>query len=577
MNTINAAQTLELGTLLMGLLGGLALFLYGMDQMTEALKSIAGGGMKKILAQLTTNRFKAVFAGAFVTAVIQSSSVTTVLVVGFISAGLLTLTQSIGIILGADIGTTITTQIVAFKITRYALILVAAGFGLLFMGKSKRVQQYGAMTMGLGLIFFGMELMSQATHPLRSYQPFINAMRGMDNPLIGILIGTMFTAVIQSSSATMGIIIVLATQGFVTLEAGIALAFGANIGTCVTAVLAAVGQPRQAMQAAVVHVLFKVVGVLLWYGFIAQLAALVRFISPVAPDLEGLARLAAETPRQIANAHTVFNAANTVLFIWFTKPLTLLMEWLIPDRPIVRSRQVLPKYLDPNLLQAPELALDRVRLELGRLGEYTVKMVRQALPTVFTGNEDDLEKLAGMDDDVDTLYGAIVTYLGQLSQGNLTSGYSDRLSEFMAIANYAENIGDMVETNLVEAGSERLKYNVQMSAATREILTTLHDKVVWAIETGMEALHTGNLDLAEEVIAAKLSINRLAEEAEVHLARRLTAAEPNRLHTFSIESEIIEYLKRVYYFAKRIAKVVAESGPVDQTPDIEPEAALFAD
>jgi phosphate:Na+ symporter len=199
------------------------------------------------------------------------------------------------------------------------------------------------------------------------------------------------------------------------------------------------------------------------------------------------------------------------------------------------------------------------------------------LPTVFTGNEDDLEKLAGMDDDVDTLYGAIVTYLGQLSQGNLTSGYSDRLSEFMAIANYAENIGDMVETNLVEAGSERLKYNVQMSAATREILTTLHDKVVWAIETGMEALHTGNLDLAEEVIAAKLSINRLAEEAEVHLARRLTAAEPNRLHTFSIESEIIEYLKRVYYFAKRIAKVVAESGPVDQTPDIEPEAALFAD
>ena len=262
--------------------------------------------MKNILARLTMNRFSGVFAGAFITSIIQSSSVTTVLVVGFISAGLMTLSQSIGVILGADIGTTITAQIIAFKVTKYALALIAIGFALNFLGKRNSVKQTGAMLMGLGLIFFGMELMSNATRPLRTYEPFITMMTQMANPFWGILIGTVFTGLIQSSSATIGIVIVLASQGFISLEAGIALAFGANIGTCVTALLAAIGKPREAIQAAWVHVLFKVIGVLLWLAFIPQLAQFVRFISPEAEGLSGIARLGAETPRQIANAHTVF-------------------------------------------------------------------------------------------------------------------------------------------------------------------------------------------------------------------------------------------------------------------------------
>ncbi len=353
MNALSPTQTLEIGTIVMGLFGGLALFLYGMDQMTDALKHIAGGGMKIILAQLTTNRFKAVFAGAFVTAVIQSSSVTTVLVVGFISAGLLTLTQSIGIILGADIGTTLTVQIIAFKVTKYGLLLIAVGFLLFFLAKRKRVQQYGTMLLGLGLLFFGMDVMSQATYPLRTYEPFIDMMKRLDTPLMGVLIATVFTGIVQSSAATIGLVIVLASQGFISLEAGIAMAFGANIGTCVTALLAAIGKPREAVQAAVVHVLFKIIGVLIWYGFIDQLAAGVRYISPAATDLEGLARVAAEAPRQIANAHTIFNVVNTALFIWFVKPLAMLMNVLVPERPMTKSKQVQPKYLDTALLETP--------------------------------------------------------------------------------------------------------------------------------------------------------------------------------------------------------------------------------
>ncbi len=563
MNALSPTQTLEIGTIVMGLFGGLALFLYGMDQMTDALKHIAGGGMKIILAQLTTNRFKAVFAGAFVTAVIQSSSVTTVLVVGFISAGLLTLTQSIGIILGADIGTTLTVQIIAFKVTKYGLLLIAVGFLLFFLAKRKRVQQYGTMLLGLGLLFFGMDVMSQATYPLRTYEPFIDMMKRLDTPLMGVLIATVFTGIVQSSAATIGLVIVLASQGFISLEAGIAMAFGANIGTCVTALLAAIGKPREAVQAAVVHVLFKIIGVLIWYGFIDQLAAGVRYISPAATDLEGLARVAAEAPRQIANAHTIFNVVNTALFIWFVKPLAMLMNVLVPERPMTKSKQVQPKYLDTALLETPELALDRVRLELNRLGQYALLMVQDALPTVCTGNEDDLEELAELDDNVDILYGAIVTYLGQLSQMDLLSQNSHQLSRYMTIANHLENIGDMVETNLVEAGSERIKYNVEMSETTREILMALHEQVVWSIENALAALNQSDTDLAEEVMAAKLTINRLADDAERHLTNRLIADEPNRLQTFGVETEIIEYLKRVYYFAKRIAKVVADEDTID--------------
>ena len=257
--------------MLMGLFGGLALFLFGMEQMTEALKAVAGKKLKTILAKLTKNRVSGVFTGAFITSIIQSSSVTTVLVVGFISAGLMSLNQSIGIIMGANIGTTITAQIVAFKVTKFALLMIAIGFGLSFI-KQEQVKNYANMIIGLGILFLGMTIMSDSMAPLRTYQPFLDLMASMDNPLIGILIAALFTALIQSSSATTGIVIVMASQGFVSLNAGIALALGAHIGTCVTALLAAIGKPRDALRAAFVHVLFNVIGVVIWIAFIQQLA-----------------------------------------------------------------------------------------------------------------------------------------------------------------------------------------------------------------------------------------------------------------------------------------------------------------
>lgn len=539
---------LPIFTILMELFGGLALFLFGMEMMAEALKLVAGDGMRKVLARLTSNRFTGVLAGASVTAVIQSSSVTTVLLVGFISAGLMNLPQAIGVIMGANIGTTITAQIIAFKITKYALAMLSVGFLLQFFCKAEKVKHYGRVIMGLGLIFFGMQMMGDGMRPLQMFEPFIEFMKRMDSPLLAILFGALFTGLVQSSSATTGIVIVLASQGFLSLEAGIALIFGANIGTCVTAGLASLGKPREAKQAVLVHVIFNVTGVALWFFFIPQLAELVSHLSSAAGG--------AGAPRQIANAHAIFNIGNTILLIGFVGPLARLVQWMVPDRPEEGVTRGAPKFLEEGLLVTPALALDMVRMELGRLGAAVLRVTRNSLKTVIHGSRLELDELCKADSEIDELHGAIINYLGSLSQQNLDDRQSGQLHRYLSAANYFESIGDMVETNLVVAGRHRCDANLRISPATEEMLVEFHDEVCRGVDHAIRSLVENDAAIAAEVTGAKLRISELGDRADEYLSRRLVAGEPNRLTAFRLESEIIEYLKRMFYFAKRIAKLV---------------------
>ena len=552
----SAASSIELGPMLMGMLGGLALFLFGIDRMSMALKLIAGDRLRQILSKLTTNRFTGAAAGAAVTSIIQSSSVTTVLVVGFISAGLMNLSQSIGIIMGANIGTTMTAQIIAFKVTHYALLIIAVGFALSFFIKKERAHHCGKMIMGLGLVFYGMQLMSDGAKPLQSYAPFIDLMKNMNAPLLGIAFGAAFTALVQSSSATTGIVIVLASQGLLPLDAGIALIFGANIGTCFTAWLASIGKSIDAKRAVTVHILFNVAGVLVWFMLIPELAACVKHISPQAPELGGIARLAAETPRQIANAHSVFNITNTFLFIWFVGPISKIVIKIIPERPTTDAEKSQPKYLDPALLNTPALALDAVRLELSRMGTRVTKITNGSLEAVSSGTAEDMRNLWKMDSRVDEIHGFILAYLADLSRGNLEKSQSDLLHRYLATSNYMENIADMVETNLMEIGRERLRTGLVISDATMQMLNHFHQEVSLQVSQSIDALITNDHTTAKKVIGAKPTINQLSTEAEKHLSRRFSADEPQRMVAFRLESEMIEYLKRMYYFAKRIAKIV---------------------
>ncbi|MEN8133724.1 MAG: Na/Pi cotransporter family protein [Pseudomonadota bacterium] len=515
--------------------------------------------MKQLLASITTNRFKGVFAGAFTTAVIQSSSVTTVLAVGFVAAGLLSLQQSIGIIMGAEIGTTITAQIIAFKVTKYALIPVIVGFVMLFFFGDKKVKRYGMMTLGIGLVFFGMNLMGDATRPLRSYQPFIDLLQQMNNPLLAVILSASFTALVQSSSATTGIIIVLASQGLITLEQGIALIFGANIGTSITAVLASIGKPREAVRTALVHVSFNVLGVTLWFNFIDQVAELIRWFSPVAATgLAGIEKLAAETPRQIANAHTLFNVGNTFIFIWFAGAFAVLVTKLVPHRPAAAEQTCKPKYLNDKLLETPSLAFDAVKLEISRLAERVLPMVREAPIAVMQGEESDLQRIREMDDDVDALHRAIIRYLGELSQQDITAQESEMLHDYIAVASYFEDVGDTIETNLVHEGMERIRNHVEVSEQTRKVIGELADKVYWAVEQATQAVVHCDLGCAKKAVNAKMEVDRLAENAQDHLFGRLTIEAPHRLSTYRMESELIENLKRIYYFTKHIGKTLSE-------------------
>lgn len=550
--------------MMMGLFGGLALFLFGMDQMSDALKSALGDQMKVLLAKLTRNRFLAAITGAFVTAVIQSSSVTTVLVVGFVSAGMMTMSQSIGVIMGANIGTTITAQIVAFKVEEAALWMIAIGFLLMFVSKQEKVKLYGNMLMGLGLIFFGMSLMGDAMNPLRSYEPFLQLMSEMDRPFFAILVGALFTALVQSSSATTAIVITMAGQGLISLEAGIALAFGANIGTCVTALLAALGKPREAIRAAVIHLIFNVGGVIIWLPFISLLAVWVTGFSPTHPELEGTARLAAEVPRQIANAHTVFNILNTVIFISFTSYLARLVHWLIPEKVEVEKVIIRPKYLDEALIETPALALQNVRLEIARMGEIVQEMFTELRKSFLQRDRDKLDEIQRMDDKVDILDNEILRYLSDVRTQPLSEKESNEVGLTMKAADEIESVGDVIETDLVNVGYQAFDINIETSDTMKHLFKELGDKIEDAIALTITAVRESDEKAANEVLLMKSDINHLLKQALEIQAQALTDVSPEKVAGIRLEMTAVESMKRIHTYLKRIAREVVPKEIIEE-------------
>lgn len=537
-----------------GLVGGLALFLLGLDFMSRALKQVAGDHMKSMLARMTGNRFLGLATGVTLTTIIQSSSITTVLLVGFISAGLMSTSQSVAVILGANIGTTVTAQVLAFKLTKIALPVVAAGFFISLMARSEEWRQYGRIVLGLGLVFFGMSIMSDAMRPLRSYAPFLDFMLTLDHPLLAALVGAGFTALVQSSSATTGILIVMAGQGLIGLEAAIALALGANVGTCATAILASIGKSRDAVRTALVHTLFNVAGVLIWIGLVSQLADLARHISPTHSELSGLDRTAAELPRQIANIHTFFNVANAALFIGFTTQITRLVEWIVPDRPLAEAERFAPRFIDDQLLGTPSIALDAARREIVRMGRLVRDTFEAAVPTVISGSRLDLDRLNAMDRPVDVLHREIIGYLRNVSLGNLSSDQSDQLIALIRIANDLEQIGDRIATNLVTSSKKRIDENVVISGPTTRVISDLHSKVMKALEHAVDALDKEDQDLAREVRAMKQDLVQMIDKITRHEIARLQSDEPKRLVTYAREIELVELLDDIFKIARRVAR-----------------------
>ena len=542
---------LQLG---MGLFGGLALFLFGMDQMSDGLKAAAGDSLKNVLAKLTNNRFSGALTGAFVTAILNSSSVTTVLVVGFITAGIMSLSQSIGVIMGANIGSTFTAQIVAFNITQYALLPVAIGFLMLFTAKQEKIRYYGMMVMGLGLVFFGMGVMSEAMNPLRSYQPFLDLMQRMENPLLGIVVGAVFTALVQSSAATTGIAIVMASEGLLSLPAGIALALGSNVGTCATALLASIGKPTEAVRAAVAHVVFNIAGVLLWVGLIHYLADLVIWMSPSYPELEGAARSAKEVPRQIANAHTSFNVINTLLFIGFTTQLAKLVERLVPDKPPKTGVIIEPKFLDPAATSVPALALEQVRLEFGHMGEITQSMFDGLGPALQKRDASLLNEIVLRDDKVDILHQDIMEYMQSLRSEELTQEQNREFALLLSALDNLESVADTVEIELAQVAHTFIESDMHVSQQSKDLFDEFLAVVSTALADAVQAVRSNDEEAAQRVMAVKGDVRRLSDSFLQHKAQRLASESPDYLQRLRVEMTAADQIRRIYTLAKRIAK-----------------------
>lgn len=525
-------------TVVSGLLAGLAVFLYGMDRLTSSLNALAGPQLTRWLAAVTQNRVKAAATGALVTAILQSSSLTTVLCVGFISAGFMTLKQAAGVILGANVGTTMTAQVFAFDITRLTQPLLIAGMALRLIAGNKKYRQLGGGLFGLGLLFFGMLLMSQATSPLREVPEFIEAMKSLRSPLLGLLAGAVFTALVQSSSATTGLVIVLSSQGAVSLQAGLALVLGANVGTCFTAVLAALGKSRLALQTALLHVCFNLVGALIWLPFLEQLGGAARALSPPG-----------DLPRQIANAHTLFNLSNAFLFLAFTDRLAALVAWLVPQPEPVESRhQAL--YLDPSHLEVPALALERLHLEIVRFGEGLVGDLK-APP-----GEEHLERLRKNL----TLHDQLLGYMARLHQQELERALVLRLQRDLVIANALHTIGQ-VSVNEILPQSRGL---LERGGCTAEFLGSvdaLADEAIACLSLAISAFGANDLLKAGAVLERKGIVREHRDTALALAMAELREDDPQLLEQFRLCSGLVDEWRRVYYFASRISHTLLRKDP----------------
>lgn len=327
---------LDVLEIVLGLLAGLVLFLYGVTRLSEVLKSLANERVKGLLARFTTNRFAGVATGTLATTALDSSSVTIIMVIAVVNAGLMSFEQSLGVVMGSNIGTTISSQLYAFNIDEYAPVALLTGFLLYMLTKSERWQHIGLAILGIGLVFFGLHLMGASVEPLREYEPFIGWMRGMERPLMGALVGAAVTVLLQSSSATLGLVIALASGNLITLPAGMAMMLGAEVGTCADTLVASLGRSRDAVRVGLFHLLFNLTTVSLGLLLIRPFTALVEWMSG-----------GAEVERQIANAHVLFNVAGVVLFIGFTGWMAMLLRRLVPDCKSPSSSETSPEAKAP--------------------------------------------------------------------------------------------------------------------------------------------------------------------------------------------------------------------------------------
>lgn len=504
-----------------GLLGGLAIFIYGMNMMSECLQKAAGGKMRSILALLTKNPVMGVLAGALTTAVLQSSSATTVMAIGFVSAGFMNLPQAISIIIGANIGTTMTAQIIAFKLSDYIYAIIFVGFIISFLVESEKVKNIGQTIFAFGLLFLGIETMGSVMKPLADSPVFTEMIaRVSDVPILGVAVGTLMTLVVQSSSATVAVLQNFASQAdpdgvtsVIGLAGAIPILFGDNIGTTITAVLASIGQTKDAKRTAVAHCVFNISGTFLFIWFVGPFAKLIQMISPKGPEIEVISR-------QIANAHTIFNCVMTLVWVPLIWLMVKIVMRIIPDGRKEQYSLSEPLYLDEKLLGQPTAALQLVAKEVLHCSEIVRDMIRQTREALKNEEKKEIEDVHCKLDAVKSLHARITQYLTDLfASGSLNEEQASQSAGIMYVLSDVDRMGILcgeVAGGIKEKMEKKYKYSKEAMkdlGKSLELIETMYSEV-------LEAIVSGKLEHAKELVKKREKVMELdISMRKAHMSR----------------------------------------------------------
>lgn len=528
-----------------GLLGGLGLFLFGMKLLTEGLQKAAGNKLKTMLENFTNRPIKGVLVGAFITSIVQSSSITTVTIVGLINAGLMNLTQAISVIMGANIGTTVTAQLVAFNIGKYALPIIALGTALMFFAKKKKYYYYAQIFLGFGILFLGMNFMKQGASPLQDYPLFINALASFGEVVIlGILAGAIFTEIIQSSTATTGIVLALAMENVIGLKAAIAIVIGANIGTTISAILASIGTSLSAKRAAMAHVMFNVIGAIV---FLPLINVLIYLVTNISGDL----------PRQIANAHTIFNITMTFVMIPFIPLLAKICKKFIPGKEIRMESG--SKYLDKRLLNTPAVAIGQALKELERMAILTIDTLEKSVQAFLHGEKKNIHLIEKKEEVIDSIHKDLHYYLRKIqNEKTLTKKDSKKAASILHTTHDIERVGDHA-TNLLELAEKKISRKIKFSKQAQEELKLVSEEAIQSYKLAIGAVYRNNKRMAIDATKLEDRIDGHLERFELHhidrVKKKIDHASSDILFIGALKN-----LERVSDHANNIAKTVILEG-----------------
>ncbi|QCX34830.1 Na/Pi cotransporter family protein [Caloramator sp. E03] len=523
------------------MLGGLGLFIYGMHIMGEGLEKTAGNKLKKILEVLTTNKLMGVIVGTIITAIMQSSSATTVMVVGFVNAGLMNLYQASSVIMGANIGTTITAQIIAFNLSDIAPLILAAGAIITIFAKKKKIKDLGEIILGFGVIFVGMTIMSTSMEPLKNNPEFSKIILLLShNPLLAVLAGTVITGIIQSSGAFIAILIALSAEGAIGFEAALPLLLGSNIGTCVTALLASIGTGKNAKKAALIHLTFNVIGTIIFM-------VLYPLIVHAIPMLGGSIK------RQIANAHTIFNITNTIIQAPLIPLLVKFVNIIIPGKDSEQETMSL-QYIDKRLLETPSVAVQQVVKETVRMGRLAIKNVEKTLECFTNFNEDIEIDIYKKEELINYLEKEITSYLVLLSNSSISEDESIIVTSLFHVVNDIERMGDHAE-NLLELAENKFKNSLKFSIEAQTELKFMYETVLEAANNSINALEFGDINSAQSVIQIEKKIDSIEKQLRKDHIDRLNKGICNP-ESGTIFLDAISNLERIGDHSHNISQIV---------------------